>query len=147
MKYHWNAEISAHLNKKNKSEILVLLLMILFLAANVYLYLMERNLRKISEQVNQTTANTLLEEEYYSLMGSSSFVDEKRMKEHFGLIKNLRCNSARIEDNKMILSYSGYSIAELEDEISLLKEKYQEVQVERIDENDKNLLVSIEVRI
>lgn len=147
MKYHWNAEISAYLSKKNKSEMLVLLLMILFLGANIYLYLVEQNLRKISEQVNQTTADTLLEEEYYSVMGSSSFVDEKRMKEHFELIKNLRCDAARLEDNKMILSYSGYPISELEDEISLLKEKYQEVQVERIDENDKNLLVSIEVKI
>lgn len=146
MNYHWNRELKAYLRKKNRFDSLVLLLVLFIMIWSMALFSVENNLKKMYAGINSESPDQT-QNSLDALVQQHSFVNEKKMKEHFQNLKPLRATSIRMEDNSIYLRYQGYEVSELEDEISFLKEKYRSVVVERVDQNPKEKWVSIEVKI
>lgn len=145
--YDLNDEISAYLKKKMQWQLFLLIFLLIFLLFNFFIYRYEKKLQTFSEEIGLRQTQDELREEYIAALQTHLFLDEKSLAEHMEFLESFRFDEISFQDHTILLKYSNVGIKEMEEEILRLKEKYMDVQIQRIDENGEEKQMVIEVRI
>ncbi len=145
--FSWNRELSAYLGKNSKSELAILLFIVIFLCANFLLYLKEQSLEESHQRVQALAEQSALQDEYRTISDRSLWIPAENLGAHLEAATGTRFESIRISGNVMTIAFSGYELAELEEELRQLQARYDDMVIERIEQQGEEILVRVEVRL
>lgn len=143
-RYCLNDEIVSYLNKKSRSEAILLIVLILFMLLNILLYHKERKLEKLYESLQASAQSDQLTDEYLSVKEESVLLGKASMKKYFEILDLVQAEGIVFQEDSLMLIYNDRSVHEIEEELAAFQ-KEMDVEIVQINETQDAKKIYVEV--
>ncbi|MDO5061816.1 MAG: hypothetical protein Q4D77_01450 [Peptostreptococcaceae bacterium] len=143
-RYCLNDEIVSYLNKKSRSEAILLIVLVLFMLLNILLYHKERKLEKLYESLQASAQSDQLTDEYLSVKEESVLLGKASMKKYFEILDLVQAEGIVFQEDSLMLIYNDRSVHEIEEELAAFQ-KEMDVEIVQINETQDAKKIYVEV--